>query len=199
MRRAVPILAAVLVLTACSQPTTGSPSGSDTGGSQTGGPQATTTSGKPGSTTAEPAKRPKTINVREVDPCTLLTEAQRTQFGTDQPPQKGKVPGFDWATCHFNRADGEYLVGTTVIGTEGIGFYTGSAQADQAEKTEVAGFPAVLIKEPGKLPKCTIAVDVSDGQMVDANVSSFGNAPIEELCRLVPQVAGAVVANLMAK
>lgn len=193
MRRAVPFLAAVLALTACSQPTTGSPSG-------TGGQAATTTSGAPSaSATGAPAKRPKTVDVREVDPCTLLTEAQRTRFGTDQAPQKGKVPGFDWVTCHFNRADGKYLVGTTVIATEGIGFYTGSAQADQAEKTEVAGFPAVLIKEPGKLPKCTVAVDVAEGQMVDANVSSFGNATIEDLCALVPKVADAVVANLMAK
>ncbi|MEV0676726.1 DUF3558 domain-containing protein [Actinosynnema sp. NPDC050436] len=195
MRRAVPILAAVLVLTACSQSTTGSPSGNGTG---TGGAATPTTAGST-SGSARPADRPKTINVRDVDPCSLLTEAQRAEFGTDQPPQKGAVPGFDWATCHYNRADGKYLVGTTVIGTEGIDFYTGSAQADQAEKVEVAGFPAVLVKEPGKLPKCTIAVDVSDGQMVDANVSSFADTPIEELCRLVPQVAGAVVANLMAK
>ncbi|MEU4806718.1 DUF3558 domain-containing protein [Actinosynnema sp. NPDC023587] len=195
MRRAVPIFAAVLVLTACSQTTTGSPSGTDSGAPRT----TTTTADTPGSSTREPAKRPKTITVRDVDPCTLLTEAQRTQFGTDQPPRPGKVPGFDWATCHHNRADGKYLVGITAVGTEGIEFYTGSADADKAEKMEVAGFPAVLVKEPGKLPKCTVAVDVSDGQMVDASVSSFGDTPVEELCRLVPQVAGAVVANLLAK
>ncbi|MBB5954564.1 hypothetical protein FHS29_001134 [Saccharothrix tamanrassetensis] len=199
MRRAVPILAAVLLLAGCSQTTTGSPTSGSTAGSTSDSPGATTSAGKPSSTAKEPAKRPKTINVREVDPCSLLTEAQRAQFGADQPPTKGTVPEFDWATCHFNRGDRKYLVGTTVIGTEGIEFYTESAEKDKAEKLEVAGFPAVLIKEPGRLPKCTIAVDVSDGQMVDANVSSFGGTDVDELCRLVPQIAGAVVATLVAR
>ncbi|WP_433266382.1 DUF3558 domain-containing protein [Actinosynnema sp. CS-041913] len=196
MRRAVPLFAAVLLLAGCSSTTTGSPTSGSTPGSTASEPSS---AGKPTSTAKEPAKRPKTINVRDVDPCTLLTEAQRTQFGADQPPTPGTVEELNWVTCHFNRGDRKYLIGTTVIVTEGIEFYTESAQRDKAEKLEVGGFPAVLIKNAGRVPKCTIAVDVSDGQMVQAGVSSFDGTDIDALCQLVPQVAGAVVANLMAK
>ncbi|MBW4715698.1 DUF3558 domain-containing protein [Saccharothrix obliqua] len=193
MRRAVPIFAAVLLLAACSQTTTGSP----TAGTTTSG-KATTTTGTT-STAKSPAKRPKTINVRDLDPCTMLTEAQRTEFGADQPPQKGTVPIFNWSTCHYNRGDGKYIVGTTVIVDKGIEFYTESAKRDEAEKLEVGGFPAVLVKAKTTGPACTVAVDVSDGQMVNANVASFGETPIDQLCALAPQVAGAVMTNLMAK
>ncbi|MBM7812422.1 DUF3558 domain-containing protein [Saccharothrix algeriensis] len=201
MRRAVPIIAAVLLLAGCSQTTTGSPTSGSTGTSDgtPGASPGTTASDRPGSTAKEPKKRPKTIDVEGVDPCTLLTEAQRAQFGADQPPQKSTVPELNWSVCYFNRGDHKYIVGATVITTDGIEFYTEGPKSAEAERLEVGGFPAVLVKATGRAPSCTVAVDVSDGQMVNANIGSFGETPVEELCRLAPQAAGAVVANLMAE
>ncbi|RKT51572.1 DUF3558 domain-containing protein [Saccharothrix australiensis] len=198
MRRAVPILAAVLLLAGCSQTTTGSPTSASAPTGSSGTSDAPPSSSRSGSA-AEPKKRPKTINVRDVDPCTLLTEAQRAEFGADQAPRKSTVPNLDWSVCYFNRADHKYIVGATVITTEGLEFYTGSAKRDEAEKLEVGGFPAVLVKRPGRAPSCVVAVDVSDGQMVDANIGSFGETDVDTLCQLAPRVAGAIVATLMAK
>ncbi len=193
MRRAVPILAAVLLLTACTQTTTGSPTTGSTGSA------TTTTSGKSGSGTNEPKKRPKTINIKDVDPCTLLSAAQRTQFGADVAPVPGTVPQFGWKTCRFNRTDRKYITGTTVIPDDGIEFYTESPKKDEAEKLPIGGFPAVRLKDSGALPSCTIAIDVSDGQMVAVDVTTFEKTDVATLCQVAPQVAEAVVANLMAK
>ncbi len=194
MRRAVPLLAAVLLLAGCSESTTGSP----TAGSTTG--ESTQSSGKPTSTSKEPAKRPKTINLKDVDPCTLLTDAQRGELGLDRPPQKSTSTVHQSPTCGFDRSDRTW--GTTVVTATkaGVEFYTDGSFDAEAQQLQVAGFPAVLASTPKQKTSCWVAVDVSDGQMVVAQTTSV-NGDVEQgrLCELAQQVAGAATTTLAAR
>ncbi|MEV8441551.1 DUF3558 domain-containing protein [Actinosynnema sp. NPDC051121] len=192
MRRVVPIIAALALLGGCSQATDGS--------ANPGGSTPTTTeveggtSGKPTSASKTPAKRPKTINVKDVDPCALLTDAQRAEFGLDQPPQPNDdTPGK--RNCTISRSDRKHFVGIAADTTAGIDDY---AKSDgKVTKLEVGGFPALLIEADTALGlTCSITVDVSDGQAVDVGAYSLGDVDLPALCQIVQPVAAAVVTNL---
>jgi hypothetical protein len=192
MRRVVPLIAALALLGGCSQATDGSatPGGSTpTTTSAEGG-----TSGRPTSASKTPAKRPKTINIKDVDPCALLTEAQRAEFGLDQPPKSNEdAPGKKG--CTMSRADHKHFVGIAADTTAGVDDY---AKSDgKVTKLEVGGFPALLIESDTAVGlSCSITVDVSDGQAVDVGTYSLGDLDLPALCQLVQPVAAAVVTNL---
>ncbi|MEU4447962.1 DUF3558 domain-containing protein [Actinosynnema sp. NPDC050801] len=189
MRRVVPLIAALALLGGCSQATDGSANpGGSTSTTAAGG-----TSAKATSASKEPAKRPKTINIADVDPCTLLTEAERAGFGLDRPPQPSDDPGKKG--CTISREDRTYFVGVTADTTAGIDDY---AESDgKVTKLEVGGFPALLVEADTDLGlSCSVAVDVSDGQVVDVGAFSLGETNIPALCRIAQSVAAAVVTNL---
>ena len=192
MRRVVPLIAALALLGGCSQSTDGSanPGGSTpTTTSAAGG-----TSSKPASASKEPADRPKTIDVAALDPCALLTEPQRAEFGLDRPPQPGEdAPGKKG--CTISREDRTNFVGITADTTAGIDDY---AKSDgEVTRLEVGGFPALLVETDTALgPTCSVVLDVSDGQVVDVGAYSLGETDIPALCRIVQPVAAAVVTNL---
>ncbi|MFI9006929.1 DUF3558 domain-containing protein [Actinosynnema sp. NPDC053489] len=188
MRRAVPLIAALALLGGCSQPTDGSASpGGATAGTATGTPSAPIPSG-------EQSKRPKTIDIKGVDPCTLLTEAQRAEFGLDRPPradiETGK-PG-----CSTGREDRKYSIAVYLDSTKGIETYTDPPRPD-VTRLEVGGFPAVLVESTTAAGlACSVDVDVADGQLVDVQAFSLGDTDVKSLCQVVQPVAAAVMANL---
>jgi hypothetical protein len=148
---------------------------------------------EPTSASKGPAARPKTINVEDVDPCALLTEGQRAEFGLDRPPQPGGQP--DKKSCTISREDRQYFVGLTTDTTAGIDDYAKSV--GKVTKLEVGGFPALMIEATTQLGlSCSITVDVSDGQVVDVQSSSVGETDTTTLCQVVQPVAAAVVTNL---
>lgn len=195
MRRVVPLIAALALLGGCSQSTDGS---ANPGGSTPTTTAAGRTSGseKPSSTAKEPAKRPKTINIEGMDPCTLLTEAQRAEFGLDRPPQKDDAPGKPG--CSMSREDRKHSVAIFLDSTQGIGTYTEPARPGST-MLQVGGFPAVMTESKNSLGfACAIHVDVSDGQVVTVQSHSL-DTEAQALCQVVQPAAGAVVANLMSK
>ncbi|MFC6091374.1 DUF3558 domain-containing protein [Saccharothrix lopnurensis] len=189
-RRAVPLLAALALLTGCAETTGGSATAGDRGPGRSGA-----ASSEPTSASRAPA-RPRTIDVGGVDPCTALTDAQRARFGADRPPRAGTATVYDSPTCDFFREDRTWGFRVTTVTTTGISWYTDGGFAVEPERLEVGGFPAVLGRAPGDDQVCFLGVDVSDGQMIDVQVSSFEGTPVDELCRLAPQIAGAVVETL---
>jgi hypothetical protein len=195
MRRVVPLIAALALLGGCSQTTGGSanPGGSD----PTSAGRTTTGSSKPTSAAKEPAQRPKTINIEAMDPCTLLTDAQRAEFGLDRPPVADDEPGKPG--CSLSREDRKYSVGVYLDTEKGIETFTDPPRPD-VTKLQVGGFPAVLVETTSSVGlACSIHVDVSDGQMVDVQAHSLGDTDVKALCQVAQPAAGAVVANLMAK
>ncbi|GAA3460784.1 hypothetical protein GCM10018963_27970 [Saccharothrix longispora] len=198
MRRVVPLLAALALLTGCSETTGGSGTAGDPTPTTASGP-AVPTSAAPtsGSSAGKPADRPKAIDLGKSDPCALLTEAQRAAFGLDRPPRASTSSVYQSPTCDFLREDRKYGVRVTAVTTTGIAWYTDGSFDVEAQELQVAGFPAVLGSSPEDPQTCYLGVDVSDGQMADVQVASFEGTPQEELCRLAPQVAGAVVETLV--
>jgi hypothetical protein len=205
MRRAVPLLAALALLAGCAslagcaETTAGSATAGDrdpaTGGPSTTG-SATTGPEKPTSGSKAPVNRPKAIDVKGVDPCATLTEAQRAQFAAVRPrPDTSSV--FGAPTCDFFRDDRKWGFRVTAVTTTGVEWYTDGGFDVEPEALQVGGFPAVLGRAPAEDQVCFLGVDVSDGQMVDVQVSSFEGVPSDELCLLAPQIAGAVVETLV--
>ncbi|ONI82347.1 hypothetical protein ALI22I_40280 [Saccharothrix sp. ALI-22-I] len=192
MRRVVPLIAALALLGGCSQTMNGSASGSgSTSTEQTSG------SAKPTSATKEPAKRPKTINIEGMDPCTLATDAQRAEVGLNLPPKQDPEPGRPG--CSMSREDRTYSVGIYLDSTKGIETYTDPPRPN-VTTLQVGGFPAVLLESTTALGlACSVIIDVSDGQLVDVQAHSLGETNVPALCRVAQPLAGAVVANLMSK
>ncbi|WP_367134295.1 DUF3558 domain-containing protein [Saccharothrix sp. HUAS TT1] len=188
MRRAVPLLAALALLAGCSQSTDGS--------ANPGGTATTTTTASAGPTsTSAPADRPKAIDISGLEPCGLLTDAQRAEFGLDRPPQQDDAPGKPG--CSMSREDREHSIAIYLDSTRGVEAYTEPPRPGSTA-LQVGGFPAVMVESTNSLGlACAIHVDVSDGQSADVQAYSLGDTDVPTLCRLVQPVAGAVVANLM--
>ncbi|WP_158847116.1 DUF3558 domain-containing protein [Saccharothrix deserti] len=194
MRRVLPLIAALALLGGCSQTTNGSATPDGSGSTSA---DRTSGSSKPTSTSDEPAKRPKTINIESMDPCTLLTDAQRTEFGLDRPPKLDEVPGKPG--CSIGREDRKFSLAIYLDSTRGIETYTEPPRPN-ATKMQVGGFPAVLLESTTALGlACSVIVDVSDGQFVDVQAASLGDTDVKKLCEIVQPIAGAVVTNLMSK
>lgn len=191
MRRVVPLIAALALLGGCSQTTGGSPT---PGGSESTPTKQASGSAKPTSAAKEPAKRPKTVNISDIDPCGLLTDAQRAEFGLDRPPrQSEEVPGQNG--CTMSREDRKYFAGVTADTTAGIDDY--AKAAGKVTKLEVGGFPALMVEATTQLGlSCSIAVDVSDGQVLDVSANSVNETDLPGLCQIVQPIAAAVVTNL---
>jgi hypothetical protein len=192
MRRVVPLIAALALLGGCSQTTDGSATPGGAGSTSTG--KQTTGAAKPTSATKEPSKRPKTVDIADVDPCTLLTEAQRAEFGLDRPPRLSEeAPGRKG--CTISREDRTYFAGVTADTTAGVDDYAKSA--GKVTKLEVGGFPAVMVEATTQLGlSCSIAVDVSDGQVVEVAAMSVSETDMPGLCQIVQPIAAAVVTNV---
>lgn len=197
MRRAVPLLAALALLAGCSETTGGSPTpgGADPGGAD---PTSTGRSAAPAPSSKKPVERPRTIDLKDVDPCTALTEAQRAQFGLTVPPVAGTDSTLQARSCDFSREDREWGVRVAAVTTTGVEWYTDGRFNAEAEELEVGGFPAVLGRTPDDPGACYLGVDVSDGQMVDVQLSTVDGPPQEELCQLATQLARAVVETIAA-
>ncbi|MBP2339682.1 hypothetical protein JOF41_005860 [Saccharothrix coeruleofusca] len=198
--RAAAVLAAVTVpaavLAGCSETTGGNASaGSSTGRTETSTPE----SDAPSSTSKAPADRPKTINLRDVDPCTLLTEQQRAQLGLNRPPLKSTNSVYDSPVCNISREDRQYWVGITTATTAGVEWYTDGSFLGDAQNLQVGGFPAVVGTSKDDQYVCFLGIDVSDGQMVAVQTNSGGETGQAQLCQVAQQIAGAAIETLMSR
>lgn len=143
--------------------------------------------------------RPADVSLTGVDPCSLLTTAQRSKLGVvagikGLPAQlEDNSP-----TCNYRLADltsgVEYDV--AVDTTEGVALYLNSNLADHVRQVSVGGFPAldITLPPPDLLQGCTTAVSVADSQMflVDLGQPRKGTTT-EQSCARTEQVADAVL------
>jgi hypothetical protein len=182
------------LIAGCSNTSPGTPAPTGTGTSAAGGPSSTA---KPAST------RPKTIDLKSVDPCQILTPQQRQQLGfagAGNPSNASDL--YQHAkTCEYDD-QGEDLSGDfMLVTTKGIeGFSDGTYNAE-TQPIQVNGFPALLAKVPGMAISCGVIVDVADGQFLDAQfVSPNGDGTKQGLmCQKAQQMASAGVTSLAAE
>lgn len=185
-----------MTLAACTSPQQGVATASEHG-STTSGYQAPTNGA--GDISLPP--RPSDVPLTGVNPCSLLTPAQRTTLGVD--PGRVGLPAQaanDSPTCDFRFADdtpgAEYDVAVDTV--EGIQLYLDPSLADDLAQVTVAGFPAldITLKPPDLLQGCTTAVSVADGQMfmVDLGQPARGTTTAQS-CADTERVAAAVLAT----
>ncbi|MFS8098235.1 DUF3558 domain-containing protein [Lentzea alba] len=196
MRRfAVPFLLAA-VLTGCSSTEPGKPSA----GEQTGSAPTTGTSTK-----SSPVNRPKAVDMKTLDPCSLVTPEAKTALGirTVEPG----APDVDWGEgskgCGTSYEDRKFIWSIDTVVNGG---------ADRLKRTEgketpltevkVAGYPAYLAKGTGgtRTPQCEIFVDSNDEQLlrVAVTVAMGGDSTVDSACEratALAEAAGTVLAT----
>ncbi|WP_214404604.1 DUF3558 domain-containing protein [Pseudonocardia lacus] len=146
--------------------------------------------------------RPRELPLDSVDPCELLTTAQRVSLGLSERSLPGTTdaPYFAGPTCTVSGFEPRD-VGADV----GLVTNTGLDQllapgllSDEVAVISVADFPAIVAK-PSQPDYCSVDVDVADGQFLDVQFRDSGkNPPIpqDDLCRDAVRVAEAALHTL---
>lgn len=150
--------------------------------------------------------RPAELRLDGVDPCALLTPAQRARFGLDGPGDYGdNTDRFGSVGCLWLRSSappyGSPLI--RLVTRQDIRDERGS---DQPERViDVDGFPAVQTTGSFGDPErhCLVLVDVAPGQYL-WNEYSKTSGPLEGLnhelaCARTRELAGYTLANLRAR
>ena len=159
----------------------------------------------PAPTTALPA-RPREVRIDGVDPCTLLTEAQRGELGLDARPRLdvGPLPPYPAADIPLCVMAGftprAVSVAISVVTTAGIESFTSGDLVADLRVIEVAGYPAALARPTSYTDFCTVVVDVAQGQALDVNFRTGGRPPPipqDQLCRDAQRAADAAMSTLL--
>jgi len=188
--RATKIVVVAALLAACTSPTTPPPA-----------PIPPT----PGPTAIVLPPRPRELPLDGVDPCTLLTDAQRAQLGFDGGVVAGEstAPGFVGPSCVNSGYEPRAIAVVFALAVEnGIEVLTGpGVLRDEVTVIDVAGFPALLAR-PKVEDSCSVDVDVARGQFLDVQFQDGGRSPAipqDRLCRDAVDVAEEAVLTLLAR
>ncbi|MGI5504113.1 DUF3558 domain-containing protein [Lentzea sp. CA-135723] len=167
MRRlAVPFLLAA-VLTGCSSTEPGKPSAGDSG---TGAPATGTSAG------TAPVARPKAVDLKTIDPCTLITPDKKTALGLNVVDAGTPLPDYGEGSkrCNQSYVDRKYLGAIHTLLNGGVDRLKRTTGEAKLTELKVAGYPAYLTQtdSPGSVGGCEIYVDANDGQLL--LVDTFG-------------------------
>ncbi|GAA0926741.1 hypothetical protein GCM10009559_12060 [Pseudonocardia zijingensis] len=168
---------------------------------------ACTVQGVAGPAAPEPLPpRPREVRLDGVDPCSLLTEAQRAELGLDGRPVFSQAavalyPGADVPACDIRGFEPRAVTtGISLVTTTGIERYTSAELAAELRPTNVQGFPALVAVPTRFTDYCTVVVDVAPGQLLDVQFATGGRQPSipqPQLCRDAEAVADAVMTTLL--
>lgn len=157
-------------------------------------------------TAVEQPPRPRVLSVEGVDPCALLTEAQRVELGLDRPPIFDSNPsplyqGPDPACTTRGNEPRAVVVGVG-LPYDGLGADAFAPERVEATVTplRVRGFPAVQAIPARLTDFCSVIVDVAPGQALDIQYRDGGRrppVPQDELCAGAREVADAAMTTLL--
>ncbi|SDP80326.1 hypothetical protein SAMN04487905_109133 [Actinopolyspora xinjiangensis] len=166
----------------------GSDETDDSGGTGTGnGSAAPSPGGGDGSDTA--GKRPE-ATLADMDPCALLTPAQRDELGLPRATankEEGKS-----RSCEFNPPKGSGpSTSALIVIHEDKGLNSFSGMTGEAERTRVAGHDSKIQCEYGN---CLIGIAVTENSRVDVQSTVLGDDTATE--KLGDRIAKMVTGNL---
>jgi hypothetical protein len=196
LRVVVPfLLAAALTGCATTEPGTATPGGQTSTGPTTG------TSSK-----SAPVNRPKAVDLKTVDPCTLVSPETKAalRIRTVQPAESDKDFGDGSKACGTSYEDHKYTWGIDTLVNGGVDRLKRTTGEDKLTQGQSAGYPTYLTKGPSqatKSPQCEIYLDVNDEQLLLVSViGGWGEAGTTEdgACERAKPLADAV-ANVLAK
>ncbi len=144
--------------------------------------------------------RPRNLPLTGIDPCSLLTSAQRAKLGVD-PGVEGH-PDVNWhdPQCGFQLVNPGTLPSYNVqtVTSAGIQFWLNPLLANNTKPVSIGGFPAVDVTSKAEAANgCQTVVSVADGQMliVQLDFPPTGLTATQS-CTETEQVAVAAVATL---
>jgi Protein of unknown function (DUF3558) len=146
------------------------------------------------------------VRVDGVDPCSLLTPAQRKELGLDGRPVSGAdkselynggvVP---LCSIHGNEPRA-IIIGVSVVTSAGIDMWTSGKLAADVRPHDVRGFPAVVAIPTRFTDFCSVIVDVAPGELLDIQAGDGGRTPPlsqDTLCVAAQQAAGVAMGTLL--
>lgn len=183
------VLAAVLVglLAGCAAPVSGTPA--------------------PEPSVAPAPTRPRDVPVDGVDPCSLLTEADRAALGLDRSAVPNALASGFWGAdalpaCSFGGFEPAVSTRVALPVTGGIEQFTDRDVPVELTPLTVGEFPAIRAVPDAFTDFCIVVVDVADGQALDVLFRNGGEdppIPQPELCASAQDVAERALANLLAR
>ncbi|OLF16746.1 DUF3558 domain-containing protein [Actinophytocola xanthii] len=190
MTRRIGILLPLLFITTagCTSVSAGQPR---PGASESPSPDEQTST----SVSAPPA-RPRDIRLDDVDPCTLLPQADFAGYGLDKPGERSSDDN-GASTCAWygdlGAMDANLVTHEGVEAREGRLLQIGPADP-------IDGFPAYTGTLPGDDMVCFIAVDVADGQYLDVQVRLYSlPAGVDSVCDYAHQFASSIMSTLVKR
>jgi hypothetical protein len=197
MRRlAVPFLLAA-VLTGCSSTEPGTPSA----GEQTGAAPTTGTSTK-----STPVNRPKAVDLKTVDPCSLITPETKAALGLRIVEAGNPLPDYGEGSkrCNQTYEDRQYIANIHTLVNGGVDRLKRTTGEAKLTPIQIAGYPAYLTKRdsPGSAGACEIYIDANDEQLLLVNaVAGMGvsSATVDGACERATALANAAGAVLATK
>lgn len=173
--------------------------GSATPGTKT---DSTDTSEQPTSESSSPSSAdipppPKELSLDGLDPCTLLTDAQRSQLQVDQvTPDDGSDAGTiyqDMKACLFDKTAAEpfHSYDLVAVTDVDVSFWIDEKTNADAELISVDGYPAAKFHiKGGGTYDCAIALGVAKNQHLHVEMAALSDdLQGEQLCRGSEQVA----------
>jgi hypothetical protein len=151
--------------------------------------------------------RPRDIRIDGIEPCSLLTEQQRTYLGLEQKAisdtKLSKLFGGDLPLCTLRGFTPRAVsVSVGVVTTAGVELFTSGELEAAVRVSTLEGYPAVVATPRRFNTFCDVLLDVSPGQLIDIHYSDGGRIPPipqDQLCSSGEEVAAAVVHTLLAR
>lgn len=168
-------------------------------------PQVTSLPPETLTTTVAPtlADRPGTLPLDGVDPCRILTSAQRASLSLDSTPTPYTDPEFDKAkACTIRGITSGTVARLALVLDMGVDVWLSDEAQVRTQPITVAGWPALVVRTPGLDDACDVEVDTGDNEFLDVLFRDGGNTPPiqqDTLCLGAQRVAEAAVTSLKAR
>jgi hypothetical protein len=147
--------------------------------------------------------RPGTLPLDGVDPCSILTAAQRAGLSLDSTPVAYTDTEFDEArACAMRDAESGTETRLALVVDMGVDVWVSAEAQVRTQSATVVGYPALVVRTPGLDDACDVDVDTGAHQFLDVLYRDGGNDPPiaqDTLCLGARRVADAAVASLKSR
>jgi hypothetical protein len=150
--------------------------------------------------------RPKAVDLKTVEPCSLITPENKTALGLNIVEAGSPLPEYGEGSKRCNEAyvDHKYIANIHTLLNGGVDRLKQTTGEAKLTSMQIAGYPAYLTKResPGSAGACEIYIDVHDGQLLLVNgVAGFGDesATVDGACERAKALAEAAGAVLVTK
>jgi hypothetical protein len=157
-------------------------------------------------TTVERAPRPRDVAVADLDPCSLLTAAQRADLQLDGEPSQGESRSVLYQgpepTCLVRSYEPRAVAVGVSLPYDGLGIDAFAPSRVDALVTPltIEGFPALQAVPSGLTDFCSVVVDLGPGAALSIQYRDGGRIPAvpqPDLCAGAEDVAWAAMATLV--